>query len=100
MCCVWCFTEIVRFLNKNAVIQLVLHPADFFTCAGAAFKLLASASADVYALNGVTTIFQMLGIAVITAAGAWLSFTLTGLDMYTSAESDVYLENRIVIVII
>jgi len=99
ICCVWCFEEVVRYLNKNAIIQLVLKPADFFTCAGAAFKLLASAATDVYALNGITTIFQLLGVAFITATGTWFSFTLTGMSMYSSKDSDVYLENRIVVVV-
>lgn len=39
MCCIWCFEEIVRFVNKNAIIQLVLQSSDFITSAAAATRL-------------------------------------------------------------
>jgi len=100
MCCVWCFEEILRFINKNAIIEMVLKSKDFFSSAGGAIKTLASASTEVAGLNGVTFIFQILGVFSISAMCAGLAHLMvTHAPMYTSKESDYFLDVPMVVVV-
>lgn len=101
MCCIWCFEEIVRYINKNAIIQMVIKSTDFFHSAGAALELLLSSSAEVVALNGITFVFQCLGAAVITCAGSSAAFWLTdSLEIFVSPDSERFLENRVLVVVV
>lgn len=39
-CCIWCFEKIIKFLNKNAYIQVALLGTNFCTSAKRAFHLI------------------------------------------------------------
>jgi hypothetical protein len=98
MCCVWCFEQIVRFINKNAIIEMVLKSQDFFTSAGNAIRTLASGSAEVAGLNGVTFMFQILGVTCISSATAGSSYLLTThTNIYADPVSDYYVESPLTI---
>jgi len=99
MCCVWCFEQVVRFINKNAIIQIVLRSQDFFTSAGSAIKVLAGAAKEVSGLNGITFLFQILGITSISMSTAAVTFFMaTNINFYNSKESDYFLEEPMVVV--
>eukprot|EP00913_Durusdinium_trenchii_P014698 g13788.t1 len=44
--CVWCFDEVVRFVNKNAVICMVFSSSGYFVAASEAVQALATAGED------------------------------------------------------
>jgi len=99
MCCVWCFEEIVRYLNKNATIEMVLRSTDFSTSAGAALRRLGDAAPEVAALNGITVIFQLLGMASITCLGTYVPWLMIShIDQYTNPASDWYIEDPVAVV--
>jgi len=101
MACVWCFEEIVRFMNKNAIIELVLNSKDFFTSAGAAVKRLSTAIPEVAALTGITSAFQVVGFLMIGGFGTALALLATmRFSVFSDPASDWYLENRIAVIVV
>lgn len=100
MCCVWCYEEVVRFINKNAIIEMVLRSTDFFTSAGRAFRRVERALPEAAALNGITVLFQVLGSIVMTGIGGYTAFLLvSGLSMYSDPSSQWYLESPLFVVV-
>jgi len=100
MCCVWCFEQVVQFINKNAIIEIVLKSKDFFTSAGSAMKTLTGAAAEVSGLNGITFLFQLLGVFSISTACAGLTHILvTNINVYNMKESDFFVEQPMYVVI-
>mmetsp|Transcript_1893 Transcript_1893/g.4831 ORF Transcript_1893/g.4831 Transcript_1893/m.4831 type:complete len:712 (-) Transcript_1893:40-2175(-) len=99
MACVWCFEEIVRFMNKNAIIELVLNSKDFFTSAGAAMKRISTALPEVAALNGITSVFQVVGFLLIGVFGTLIAvLATTRLPFFSDPASDSYLEHRAIVI--
>jgi len=39
-CCIWCFEQCIKFLNKNAYIQIALRGTNFCTSARKAFQII------------------------------------------------------------
>jgi len=100
MCCIWCYEEIVRYINKNAVIEMVLHSTDFFTSAGAAIRRIAEADSKVAALSGITVVFQTLGTTCITAFGAYVSWLFVSSQWYSVSTSEWFLDTPMVVVVV
>lgn len=101
MCCVWCFEQVVRFINKNAIIEIVLKSKDFFTSAGSAIQVLLHANAEVAGLNGVTFLFQIMGISSITGICAGLSWLMvTNINIYADPVSTYYVESPLIVVVL
>ncbi|CAE7308289.1 slc44a5 [Symbiodinium natans] len=79
-CLIWCFEKCVKFLNKNAYIQIALMGTNFCTSAKKAFFLIlrnALRFGTVAILGGM---IHVVGIMSITAATAVLGyFVLSGL---------------------
>eukprot|EP00928_Gymnodinium_smaydae_P019166 TRINITY_DN17328_c0_g1_i1.p1 TRINITY_DN17328_c0_g1~~TRINITY_DN17328_c0_g1_i1.p1 ORF type:complete len:916 (+),score=168.30 TRINITY_DN17328_c0_g1_i1:48-2750(+) len=100
VCAVWCFEEIVRYVDKNAIIEMILRSRDFFASARAAVRRVAAAPEETASLCGITSAFQALGSVGITAAGAFLGFWFaTHLPMYTHSGSPLYLETPAVVAV-
>jgi len=101
MCGIWCFEEIVKYINKNAIIEVILNSTPFFSSAGNAIRRVSDTTHEAAALCGVTSVFQSLGIVSITTIGAYLAFfCATHLSMYTSRESEWFLESPAAVVVV
>eukprot|EP00930_Biecheleria_cincta_P081055 TRINITY_DN6965_c0_g1_i1.p1 TRINITY_DN6965_c0_g1~~TRINITY_DN6965_c0_g1_i1.p1 ORF type:complete len:1501 (+),score=370.60 TRINITY_DN6965_c0_g1_i1:71-4573(+) len=99
LCCVWCFEEIVRYINKNAIIYMVLNSDNFFVSAGAAVKLVTRADQDIGKVNGITGSFHSIGLLGTVSLACYLStVALGGCALYASQDSKLYIENRVAIV--
>jgi len=102
VCCIQCSQEIVSYVNKGAIVDMVFHGHhDFFTAAGSAMRVMRSADQSVVSLYGVTFIFQIIGLVTSAAVGAFATswFTST-VNIFADQRSKYFLENRMGITII
>lgn len=65
-CCLWCFEKCLKFLNKNAYIQIALVGKGFCTSAKAAFFLIFRNMARFGAVAMLGSIIYCIGILFIT----------------------------------
>lgn len=75
-CCLWCFEKCIKFLNKNAYIQIALHGTNFCTAAKQAFFLIlrnALRFATVAALSGAV---HLIGFVCIMAGTVIIGYFL------------------------
>lgn len=73
-CCVWCFEQCIKFLNKNAYIQIALLGTNFCVSAKAAFFLImrnAIRFAWVTILGSMTQTIGVVFITVATGVAGW-----------------------------
>ncbi|KAK4319619.1 hypothetical protein Pmani_009461 [Petrolisthes manimaculis] len=59
-CCLWCFEKFIKFLNKNAYIEIAIYGYGFCKAAQKAFTLLVSNVLRVAAINSVGTFVLFL----------------------------------------
>lgn len=52
-CCLWCFEKCLKFLNRNAYIEVAINGKSFCTSAMAAFKILLHNALRVAAINSI-----------------------------------------------
>merc|ERR1712070_1331135 len=61
-CCIWCFEKCLKYLNKNAYIQIALVGKGFCTSAKAAFFLISRNAARFGAVAVLGSIINWIGI--------------------------------------
>jgi len=79
-CLIWCFEKCIKFLNKNAYIQIALKGTNFCTSAKKAFFLILRNALRFGTVAILGSMIHVIGIMFITAGTAVLGyFTLSGL---------------------
>eukprot|EP00051_Salpingoeca_urceolata_P006769 m.89580 g.89580 ORF g.89580 m.89580 type:complete len:652 (+) comp14976_c1_seq3:89-2044(+) len=69
-CCLWCFDKCLKFLNKNAYIEVAIYGYSFCVAAREAFKILTANVLRVLAINSLGTFCLFLSkIAVVAGSG-------------------------------
>merc|ERR1712151_946695 len=69
-CCLWCFEKSIKFLNKNAYIQIAIHGTNFCISAKNAFQLILANFVRFGVMAMLGSALQFLGwvfIATLTA---------------------------------
>eukprot|EP00401_Gymnodinium_catenatum_P002405 CAMPEP_0117495012 /NCGR_PEP_ID=MMETSP0784-20121206/19913_1 /TAXON_ID=39447 /ORGANISM="" /LENGTH=921 /DNA_ID=CAMNT_0005289921 /DNA_START=152 /DNA_END=2917 /DNA_ORIENTATION=+ len=80
ICITWCLEKCIKFLNKNAYIQVALMGTNFCTSAKVAYSLILRNFIRLGVLAGLGYVVQMVGVAFITAmTGVIGYFLLKGL---------------------
>ena len=77
-CYILCFERFIKFLNKNAYIQIALNSTNFCTAAKDAFFLILRNAARFLALGSIGNVFMFLGkflIALMATYGGYLIVT-------------------------
>jgi len=77
-CYLFCFERFIKFLNKNAYIQIALSGKSFCPAAKDAFILIMKNPVRLGVVSSISSIFVLFGkvfIAAITALGAFLVIT-------------------------
>eukprot|EP00039_Didymoeca_costata_P028599 m.21661 g.21661 ORF g.21661 m.21661 type:complete len:671 (+) comp7200_c0_seq1:218-2230(+) len=65
MCCFWCLEKCLKFINRNAYVEVVLYGYSFCNAAWAAFRVVVKNILQVAALNAVgSLIFIVLKLIV------------------------------------
>lgn len=70
----WCFEKCVKFLNKNAYIQIALLGSNFCKAAKDAFYLILNNAVRFGALGGLGMVIHAIGKLFVTVATAVLGF--------------------------
>jgi len=65
-CCLWCFEKCLKYLNKNAYIQIALVGKGFCTSAKAAFFLIFRNMARFGAVAMLGSVINIIGVLFIT----------------------------------
>jgi hypothetical protein len=101
-CCIRCTHEIVSYVNKGAIVEMVLRgDHDFFASAGSATKVMRTAEYSVVSLHGVTLVFQIIGLLTSAAIGAAVTWWFTGtINIYADQRSEFFLEDRLGVTVI
>jgi hypothetical protein len=76
MCYVNCFERFVKFLNKNAYIQIALHSTSFCTSAAEAFYLILRNAGRFLTVGSIGHIFQMLGKGIISIISTYAGYMI------------------------
>lgn len=88
LCCVDCFERFLKFVNKNAYIDVAISSSSFCTAMKASFEFIFSQGSSIAVLNGACFVFQVVGSMAIAAGGAFISYLiLTNAPMYTDDTS-------------
>eukprot|EP00931_Biecheleriopsis_adriatica_P048416 TRINITY_DN2796_c0_g2_i1.p1 TRINITY_DN2796_c0_g2~~TRINITY_DN2796_c0_g2_i1.p1 ORF type:complete len:990 (+),score=201.47 TRINITY_DN2796_c0_g2_i1:73-3042(+) len=75
-CCIWCLEKCVKFLNKNAYIQIALKGTNFCTSAKNAFYLILRNIVRIGTVAILGSAIQYVGIAFIMGGTAVVGYFL------------------------
>jgi len=73
-CCIWCFEKCVKFLNKNAYIQIALMGKNFCTSAKAAFWLILRNALRFGTIGILSYMVDLIGLFFIMATSVGLGY--------------------------
>jgi hypothetical protein len=73
-CILWCLDTYVKFITKNAFIQLALHSNSFCTSAWQSFYLLVRFAGRFGSAVMIGWIMMLLGKGVIVSSSAYITF--------------------------
>lgn len=73
-CCMWCVENCMKFLNKNAYIQIAIYGYSFCTAARTAFFLILRNVARIFAVSRVSAIVTLLGKFFIPVVTTFLAY--------------------------
>lgn len=92
-----CTQEIVSYVNKGAIVEMVLRgDHDFFTSSGSSVRVMRNAEPSIGSLHRVTFIFQLVGVVTSAAVGAYTTIWFTStVNIFADRNSKYFLENRI-----
>lgn len=75
-CCLECCHRFIKFLNKNAFVQVALHSKNFCVSAMNAFLLVLKNSGTFFVSEGIASWFIFLGKVFICIANTGVSFLI------------------------
>lgn len=75
-CCIWCLDYFVKFITKNAYIQIALTSKSFCPAAWATFCLIVRNCARFSIISGIGTILMFVGKALIISLSGWISYLI------------------------
>mmetsp|Transcript_13559 Transcript_13559/g.2146 ORF Transcript_13559/g.2146 Transcript_13559/m.2146 type:complete len:165 (-) Transcript_13559:31-525(-) len=91
MCIVHCFERFIKFLNKNAYIQIAIEGTSFCTSARSAYYLIQRNGGRFLKLGSFGHVLQFLGKWTITLIATFSGYVLiTRSDIYDEIHSPVF----------
>jgi len=75
-CCLWCFEQVLKYLNKNAYIEIAIYGYNFCNAARKAFMLLTANALRVAAINSVGAFVLFLGKLVVIVATVFIGLEI------------------------
>lgn len=94
-CCFWCLEKFMKFLNKNAYIEIAVYGKNFCTSAKNAFFLLMRNILRVAVLDKVTDFLLFIGKLTITIGAGIASF-----QFFKSENNLNYYQAPVIIIVI
>lgn len=83
-CCLWCLEKFIKFINKNAYIQIALTGANFCTAAKKAFFLILNNALRFGAVALLGSVINLVGYFFIIAATVGIGY-LQLINMHPTA---------------
>mmetsp|Transcript_81334 Transcript_81334/g.209356 ORF Transcript_81334/g.209356 Transcript_81334/m.209356 type:complete len:609 (-) Transcript_81334:138-1964(-) len=91
-CCVDCYERNLKYVTKDAYMDVAMHGSDFWQATLNAYNYMHSESTTVVVLHGATWIFQLTGTAAISAAGAYTTYLIVTREaVYNNTFSELYI---------
>lgn len=88
-CCLACLERFIKFISKNAYIQIAITGKNFCAAAWNAFILILKNALRFGTANAIGFIFRVLGVAFIcTANGCFMYAMITYVDAYRGLASN------------
>lgn len=75
-CCIWCLDKCVKFITKNAYIQIALTNNNFCTAAWLTFCLIVRNAARFGIISGIGAILMFVGKALIIVLSGWIAYLI------------------------
>lgn len=75
-CCIWVLDYCVKFITKNAYIQIALTNKSFCPAAWATFCLIVRNCARFTIISGIGAILMFIGKAIILILSAWIAYLI------------------------
>jgi hypothetical protein len=75
-CCIWCVDYCIRFITKNAFIQVAVRGENFCTSAKAAFFLIIRNAGCFGITLGIANVLMFVGKAFIMALSGFLTYVI------------------------
>jgi len=98
VCCVVCFEKFLRFVNKNAYMEVAINGGDFCQAAHQAMLVMSNELVSAAILNGATWLFQLTGLVGIASSGALVAFLMcTHLYVYCDPLSAYYVTDPLMV---
>lgn len=82
-CCLWCFEKCLKFLNRNAYIEVAIYGYNFCKAAQKAFSLLTSNILRVAAINSVGTFVLFLGKVSVVVSTVFIGIQIMQFQVET-----------------
>jgi hypothetical protein len=83
ICCVQCFERFIKFINRNAYIQIALQGFSFCKAAREAFFIILRNAGRFLTLGSIGGAFQFLGKWMVCLASTFIGYIIiTHSDMY------------------
>eukprot|EP00043_Microstomoeca_roanoka_P009018 m.86177 g.86177 ORF g.86177 m.86177 type:complete len:643 (+) comp14455_c0_seq3:239-2167(+) len=96
-CCLWCLEKFLRFINKNAYIEIAIYGYSFCTAARQAFKTLLNNAIRVAVLNLVSSfVLFVCKLFVVAGVGIICYYWITQFN--TSLSNDLNYYGAVVLV--
>mmetsp|Transcript_148650 Transcript_148650/g.276974 ORF Transcript_148650/g.276974 Transcript_148650/m.276974 type:complete len:654 (-) Transcript_148650:180-2141(-) len=92
-CCLWCFEKFIKFLNKNAYMDIAITSSNFCVAARRAMRVIIENAAAIAILNGATKVIEWLGLCAIVTGCVFLSYTMvTTIAPFNDETNEHYVE--------
>lgn len=92
-CCIWCFERFIKFLNKNAYMDIAITSSNFCVAARRAMGVILENVAAIAFLNGATWVIEWLGLAAITSGAVYTSYIMvTSIAPFNDTTDEHYVE--------
>ena len=86
-CCLWCVEKCVKYITKNAYIQVALSNSNFCTSAWKAFSLILSNAGRFGAVGTIGKIYHFFGTVAIGGATGFAAYLFIGQTDYIDVTS-------------
>ena len=75
-CVLWCLDKYVKFITKNAFIQIALRNTNFCSAAWSSFYLIIRHAGRFSSMNIIGKVLDVIGKGAIVALSVWLTLLL------------------------
>jgi hypothetical protein len=93
-CCVNCYNSTLRYMTKNAVMDIAINSTGFCVASTNTYYICLKVEAAVFALNAATFLFQLAGLGGIASCGAVITHLMcVHWEIFSDPLSPDYVEN-------